>query len=163
MVYIHSLDFPLIIYVTKNGQFHISLFWSATGSISPLVVLALWNALVYVHNIVFDAGLIDLCLIPYRQYINHLAAFIKVPNEYVDIIIHCEYFTVNVYHSVSYKPGDWLILVYALSTMCQTFKSSGSNGTKLEMWYKISMIHVYILCLMIKIVNKWSRKCCSNV
>ena len=40
-VYIHSLDFPLIIYVTKIGQFHVSQFWSATGPISPFVVLAL--------------------------------------------------------------------------------------------------------------------------
>ena len=41
-VYIHSLDFPLIIYATKIGKFHVSQFWSATGPISPFVVLALW-------------------------------------------------------------------------------------------------------------------------
>ena len=36
LVYIHSLDFALIIYVTKITQ-----FWHGTGPISPFVVLAL--------------------------------------------------------------------------------------------------------------------------
>ena len=38
VVYIHSLDFALIIYVTKIRQFHISWFWQATGLISSFVV-----------------------------------------------------------------------------------------------------------------------------
>ena len=40
-LYIHSLDFALIIYVTKIRQFHVSQFWHETGPISPFVVLAL--------------------------------------------------------------------------------------------------------------------------
>ena len=41
MLYIHSLDFALFIYVTKIRQFHVSQFWHGTGPISPFVVLAL--------------------------------------------------------------------------------------------------------------------------
>ena len=41
LVYIHSLDFDRIIYVTKIRQFHVSQFWHGTGPISPFVVLAL--------------------------------------------------------------------------------------------------------------------------
>ena len=41
LVYIHSLDFALIIYVTKIRQFHVSQFWHEPGPISPFVVLAL--------------------------------------------------------------------------------------------------------------------------
>ena len=40
MVYVHSLDLVLIIYVTKNRQFHVSQSWCGTGPISLLVVLA---------------------------------------------------------------------------------------------------------------------------
>ena len=40
-VYIHSLDFVLIIYVTNIRQFRVSQFWHWTGPISPFVVLAL--------------------------------------------------------------------------------------------------------------------------
>ena len=42
LVYFHSLDFALIIYVTKIRQFHVSQLWHGTGPISPFVVLALW-------------------------------------------------------------------------------------------------------------------------
>ena len=42
LVYIHSSDFDLIIYVTKIRQFHVSQFWLGTGPISLFVVLALW-------------------------------------------------------------------------------------------------------------------------
>ena len=41
LVYIHSLDFAVIIYVTKIRKFHVSQFWHGTGPISPFVVLAL--------------------------------------------------------------------------------------------------------------------------
>ena len=41
-VYFLSLDFALIIYVTKVRQFHASQIWHGTGPISPFVVLALW-------------------------------------------------------------------------------------------------------------------------
>ena len=43
LVYIHSLDFALIIYVTNIRQFHVSQIWNGTGPISPFVVQALWN------------------------------------------------------------------------------------------------------------------------
>ena len=43
LVYIHSLDFALIIYVTKISQFHVSQFWHGTGPILPFVVQALYN------------------------------------------------------------------------------------------------------------------------
>ena len=39
-VYVHSLYFPLMIYVTKIGQFHVSNFLLETGPIPPFVVLA---------------------------------------------------------------------------------------------------------------------------
>ena len=42
LVYIHSLEFALIIYVTNIRQFHVSQFWHGTGPILPFVVLALW-------------------------------------------------------------------------------------------------------------------------
>ena len=41
LVYIYSLDFALLVYVTKTRQFHVLQFWQGTGPISPLVVLAL--------------------------------------------------------------------------------------------------------------------------
>ena len=41
LVYIHSLDFALIIYVTKIRQFQVSQFSHGTGPILPFVVLAL--------------------------------------------------------------------------------------------------------------------------
>ena len=40
-VYIHSLDFARIIYVTKIRQLHVSQIWHGTGQISPFMVLAL--------------------------------------------------------------------------------------------------------------------------
>ena len=43
LVFIHSLDFALIIYVTKIRQFHISQFWNGTGPILPFLVLALFE------------------------------------------------------------------------------------------------------------------------
>ena len=41
LVYMHSLDFALIIYVTKIRQFHVSQIWHGTGPVSLFVVLAL--------------------------------------------------------------------------------------------------------------------------
>ena len=41
LVCIHSLDFALIIYVSKIIQFHVLQFWQGTGPILPLMVLAL--------------------------------------------------------------------------------------------------------------------------
>ena len=41
LVYIYSLDFALIIYVTKIRQIHVSQFWHGTEPISLFVVLAL--------------------------------------------------------------------------------------------------------------------------
>ena len=41
LVSIHSLDFALLIYVTKIRKFHVSQFWNGTGTISLFVVLAL--------------------------------------------------------------------------------------------------------------------------
>ena len=41
LVYIHSLDFVIIIHETKIRQFHVSQFWHVTGPILPFVVLAL--------------------------------------------------------------------------------------------------------------------------
>ena len=41
LIYIHSLDFALIIYVTKIRQFHVSQIWHGTGPVSLFVVLAL--------------------------------------------------------------------------------------------------------------------------
>ena len=38
LVYIHSLDFALIIYVTKSRKILVSQFWHGTGPISPFVV-----------------------------------------------------------------------------------------------------------------------------
>ena len=43
LVYIYSLDFALIIYVTKIRQIHVSQFWHGTGPISLFVVLPLWS------------------------------------------------------------------------------------------------------------------------
>ena len=42
LIYIHSSDLDLIIYLTKIRQFHVSQFWLGTGPSSPFVVLALW-------------------------------------------------------------------------------------------------------------------------
>ena len=45
LVYIHSLDFSLNTHITKIVQFHISKILSATGHISPFVVLPLCKSL----------------------------------------------------------------------------------------------------------------------
>ena len=49
-VYIHSLDFPLIIYVTTNWMIPHFIFWSATGPISLFVVLALFGLLIVQYS-----------------------------------------------------------------------------------------------------------------
>ena len=48
LVYIYSLDFALIISVTKIRQFHVSQFCDGSGPISPFVVLALLSS-IYIH------------------------------------------------------------------------------------------------------------------
>ena len=50
LVYIYSLDFALIIYVTKIRQIHVSQFWHETGPILPFVVLALLTHMLTTHG-----------------------------------------------------------------------------------------------------------------
>ena len=45
MVYIHSLDFALIIDVSKIKQFHVSQFLHGTGLISPFLALKMSSSL----------------------------------------------------------------------------------------------------------------------
>ena len=47
LVCIHSLDFALIIYVSKIIQIQFLQFWHGTGPILPFVVLALWLLCMY--------------------------------------------------------------------------------------------------------------------